>query len=317
MPNVMLTSFCNLKCPYCFAEETIQSSKDKEISFDNFKILIKIFKEWNIQRFQLIGGEPTLHSRFLDIVELLLEEKFIVHIFTNGIIAKEITKALSEKPNITYLVNHNHPSFYPSSILANIDYFLEKLAGQVELGFNIYKPEFDGDFLLEKIKRFKLTKGLRIGFANPICSLTGPAINQYIALEDYREIIPTILEFSKKCEKEGVRLIFDCVIPLCFFSKEEYGELVYNNAMIPNAFCPPVIDIGVDLRVFRCFGTSGMFNDKKITDFKGFKEMIDYFNRKFERFQVIGGMDKCFHCDYLKKGRCQGGCIGHTVNKFC
>ena len=36
MPNIMLTYRCNLKCPYCFANEFV-NKKNTDISLENFE----------------------------------------------------------------------------------------------------------------------------------------------------------------------------------------------------------------------------------------------------------------------------------------
>jgi hypothetical protein len=186
----------------------------------------------------------------------------------------------------------------------------------VALAANIYKPDFDGGYLLEKIENFNLKKELRIGFANPISSFDMSPLNEYLELGSYSVVVPAIMELLRRCELDRVRLKFDCVVPLCTFTKEEYGEFVINNMRAPRAVCEPVIDISPDLRVSRCFATAGMFNERLITEFGDYSEIVNYFDRRLGKFQRIGGMDKCFTCEYMEKGRCQGGCIGFTINRF-
>ena len=39
MANIMITKRCNLRCPYCFAEEFVGKSSD-DITIDNFRTAI-------------------------------------------------------------------------------------------------------------------------------------------------------------------------------------------------------------------------------------------------------------------------------------
>ena len=40
MPNIAITKYCNLKCPYCFAEDMIAEEQTKAITLDQLtKIL--------------------------------------------------------------------------------------------------------------------------------------------------------------------------------------------------------------------------------------------------------------------------------------
>jgi radical SAM protein with 4Fe4S-binding SPASM domain len=329
MFNVMATTFCNLRCSYCFAGERIQSAarnsvsrgkgRRKEISLENIEILINLFKKWDIPFLNLIGGEPTLHSQLKAILDLAQEHKFSVHLYTNGILEEDLADFLSQREGITYLLNHNPPDFYARlspDPTPRIDYFLSRCGKRVVLGTNIHRPDFDGGFLVEKIKRFQLPRKARIGFANPICSPGSAVRNDYLRLEDYPQVVPRLVALSKKCDLEGIQLEIDCLAPLCAFTKEEYGELYYNAGVIPRAICSPVVDIGVDLRIWRCFATSGLHNRRKITEFDGPQEIMEYFDKKFLKFQHIGGMERCFRCKFMDRSRCQGGCIGHAINKF-
>ncbi len=45
-----------------------------------------------------------------------------------------------------------------------------------------------------------------------------------------------------------------------------------------NFVCYPAIDIGPDLSIWRCFGTSKIFN-KKLSDFRTFEEVCEYYQR--------------------------------------
>ncbi len=326
MPNLMLTTSCNINCPYCFAQEKINRNKrSKEISFENVITVMNIFKDWKIDEIRLLGGEPVLHSRFKEIINLIQDRGFLIHIFTNGIFDRETADFLAKKKNISYLVNYNNESFYNNKkivldvrALEKIDYFFRECGKHISIGVNIYGTNFQGDYLIKKIKEYKLNKSIRIAFANPIGGkFDGYVENKYLKLNDYKFLIPKIVELSRKCNKENILFSFDCCLPLCSFKKEDLEELYNNVREYPTTVCRPVIDIGIDLRVWRCFATSRMFNTKKITDFSSLAEIYQYFEKKFSRFRMIGGLDACFRCENLKKRICQGGCLGHTINSFC
>jgi len=68
MANIMLTKRCNLKCPYCFAEEFVNKSGD-DISIENFKVALDFALTNPHEQIGLIGGEPTLHNNFKEILE--------------------------------------------------------------------------------------------------------------------------------------------------------------------------------------------------------------------------------------------------------
>ncbi|MCS5544672.1 MAG: hypothetical protein NZ731_01910, partial [Gammaproteobacteria bacterium] len=68
--NIILNSYCNLKCNYCFADEYMEETvktPGKSMDFDFFTgdVLPRV-KTASLINF--MGGEPTLHPRFNDIL---------------------------------------------------------------------------------------------------------------------------------------------------------------------------------------------------------------------------------------------------------
>ena len=116
MPNILITNSCNQKCSYCFAADEFKKKKNQEIKLSNFKKVLDFLKKSDDNIVRLMGGEPTLHSRFKDIIEYSLKNKFLVQIFTNGIFNNNILKfLLTKKDLIKYSFNINSPEFYSNS----------------------------------------------------------------------------------------------------------------------------------------------------------------------------------------------------------
>lgn len=90
--NILFTNYCNQKCPYCFAEsklESAQSVKKSHMSMDNLKTILDFCKKSGINRFGILGGEPTLHPHFSEAIKMIVDEKISFNIFSNGIIRKK------------------------------------------------------------------------------------------------------------------------------------------------------------------------------------------------------------------------------------
>lgn len=108
MPNnIFLTRKCNLKCSYCFASEYFNNIEE-EISIENFLKALSFIKRSSSQ-IGLIGGEPTLYSKFDEIIEILIKDKEIknIYLYTNGLNIKNYEKLKHSK--IKILINCNHP----------------------------------------------------------------------------------------------------------------------------------------------------------------------------------------------------------------
>ena len=73
--NIILNSYCNLKCNYCFADEYMDETvrtPGKSMEFDYF-IAEFLPRIQNAPTVNFMGGEPTLHPRFTEIFSQTFE----------------------------------------------------------------------------------------------------------------------------------------------------------------------------------------------------------------------------------------------------
>ena len=84
-----ITSKCNLNCKHCYEGNVCDHT---EWSFDEFVLAIEklwnCFEKWGVKgEISLIGGEPTVHPRFYDMVEYLSQRGDVhgISILTNGV----------------------------------------------------------------------------------------------------------------------------------------------------------------------------------------------------------------------------------------
>jgi len=313
--NILFTNFCNRSCPYCFAKgklNSVKKLKESYMSLRNLKIVIKFLKKSKQKDIGIIGGEPTLHPMFKEAIKMLLDEGFFITIYSNGIINRNIVEFLNniDRKRWNMLLNINQLKSYAQIEWVKIIRTMRTLHRQIELGFTIYKINFDMDFIINLIKKYNLRRRTRVGLANPIWGQN----NKYLSLKSYKKVAPKIVQFAKKCNDLNILLNFDCGFTLCSFTKKECGELFYYNSSL-SIECSPIIDVGPDLTVWRCFSTSMIWN-KKLTDFKDLQQIHDFYNNKFATFCKMGTMNKCFKCKHLKRGQCGGGCLGYTLKSF-
>lgn len=93
---IKITSKCMLKCKFC----SQGNSSNKEISLENIKTILKKLKREGVLRIFYTGGEPFLHSKFLEIVKFANELGFCQLVITNGYLlnnskSKEILRYLN------------------------------------------------------------------------------------------------------------------------------------------------------------------------------------------------------------------------------
>lgn len=81
--TIEITSKCNLACKYCFAESGGKSSK--ELEYVTIQTIIEGLAALGNSHFLIMGGEPTLHRDFLQIVDFVKKKGLQVGFSTNGL----------------------------------------------------------------------------------------------------------------------------------------------------------------------------------------------------------------------------------------
>lgn len=82
-----LNRTCNLRCKWCYARDTEYKSSltmSKDLAFE----LIDFFDSINVKHIILIGGEPTIHPDFFEIIEYAKEKNIKCALVTNGLMFK-------------------------------------------------------------------------------------------------------------------------------------------------------------------------------------------------------------------------------------
>ncbi|MFX0183634.1 MAG: radical SAM protein [Candidatus Hodarchaeota archaeon] len=320
MVNILITMRCNRACNYCFAREKIYSYANKncqlDITIPNLDKVLNFLANNNCNIIQLAGGEPTIHSKFDEILIKTLKQGFHVNILSNSLWTKDNNNLFSSVPptKINFLLNIDHPDTYSSSNWARIENNLSCLQGihNVTLSFNIFERTPKADYIFDLVSKYNFTN-LRLSFSMPV--VFGGSINRSLPIEDYKYLAPFVEDFISEADNLGASVKMDNTVPICMFSKDQLADFLLNGVLdLNNNFtCRPAIDIGPDLLVWRCFGTSGLFN-RKLDEFNSLFDIYEYFERVFKpyRFEVLP-MDECYECGYAKDEICQGGCHGYSI----
>ena len=87
---VEITNNCNLKCSFCSEIKKVK----KEMSLEEFKIVIEKIKDYTDYIYLHIKGEPLIHSKLDDILSICDSNNIFVNITTNGTLLKEREKIL-------------------------------------------------------------------------------------------------------------------------------------------------------------------------------------------------------------------------------
>lgn len=314
MANIALLNRCNLRCPYCFADNYTAEERE-DITTEAFCRLLDFCAEEG--QVGLIGGEPLLHKNILTFLEILrMDPRFSrVTVFTNGIYIDRVEELLlSGKFHL--LVNVNARSDIGEDsyarMLENIRRVSPRLGPySLTLGINVYREDQDFSDFLEAVRVARARK-IRVSLVIPHDKSEG-------GLPYFRRMKPTLLNLYRQLKELGVAPCYDCnAIPTCIYTEEErafLASLPYENNHERRIFmgeasvCSPVIDLYPDMTATRCFGMYGACR-VPIGDFQCLADLRNYFFKEIDcRLVNSPAGPECESCYKYKTFGCFGGCL--------
>jgi MoaA/NifB/PqqE/SkfB family radical SAM enzyme len=288
------------------------------MSLENLEEILKFFEKSNYNIVQLAGGEPTLHSKFKEILLKLITCNMRINILSNALWNPELNSLFAQISPLSlgFLLNIDQPKTYTAQEWAAIEHNLSFLSsrGNITLSYNIQEKNPSYDYILKLVEKYGF-KNIRLSFSMPV--IFNGRKNTHLQIGDYKKVGKDVVEFTRKVEALGAKVGMDNTVPICMFTPEELGELLLKQVVVPerNFVCYPAIDIGPDLSIWRCFGTSKLFN-KKLSDFNSLEEIYEYYQRASRLYQFkYFPLEECKNCNYAIEERCQGGCIGFAEAK--
>src|SRR5512137_2854614 len=170
--NILLTNRCNRRCPYCFAAERVSytgrsdscaTSAPECISVEDFRTAIDFILRSKRPGVGLLGGEPSLHPHFPELLRHALGVGLRLTVFTNGMFPDAHIEELStlsrdEMSHLSLVVNVNHPDISSETERQAQSRVFQSLAGACRLGCNIYEANLDLSYLVDLIRQHKLVR---------------------------------------------------------------------------------------------------------------------------------------------------------------
>ncbi|OPY01366.1 MAG: Antilisterial bacteriocin subtilosin biosynthesis protein AlbA [Syntrophorhabdus sp. PtaB.Bin047] len=321
MANILLATRCNRSCPYCFASsEMAGSSRERFISWENLTYIADLLEAGGERSVSLLGGEPTLHPRCVDIILYLLRRGFTVTVFTNGVLSPKrlgefrryLTRTSPDR--LSFVCNLNDPiqTPAPTEEIRRIERFLAVMGPFTLPGFNIYRLDFTLDFLFDLINRFGMKRHMRLGITHPLPGRR----DGFIRPSEMRAAIERLCSYRPLFDSLKVSPGIDCGFPLCKFTEEELGWLHHFNR--PLQFrCAPGLDITPDMSVYHCFPLS-RYRRRSLFEFDSIREVREYYQDIHDEIkaEVAGIFDECDGCRHKEEGVCGGGGLCQAVHRL-
>jgi hypothetical protein len=318
--NLIVNDTCNRACPYCFARSKVGLSDGpvrpdgKDISLDNFERFLEFQVRSGMPQLRLLGGEPTLHPEFLEFLRRAHDRGLDTLVFSNGLWPRKIQDGVLSIPlaewKVKFIFNVNEPHLQPAAQWAHVRESMKIAGPQGGCGFNIYREDFDLQFIPDLIDAAGMSRDLRLGLASPIVG----AENSFLDTQRLKAAGVRLVDQLCKLEQRNVLASFDCGFPLCMFSEESLGSLVLNSYGFKSV-CGYPIDVGPDLTAWPCFPLSDCENVRML-DFQNAAGLRAHFAKRLAGFQRMGTTDECLTCKFIHRQQCCGGCVARTLKDW-
>jgi len=219
--RLVLTELCNGKCPHCFNAEF---RKTAEMDAD---VLLKWWEQSrgnpliSTKRVKLMGGEPTLHPRIIEIMQEACLTYGGIDLFTNGSKMLEISR---------------DPLILKYHLMNKIQYIINGFTFKPN-DFYEYAPFISRIFLHFVVPYDRKEFYEMVGKVYDCMNLQ-PMINIVISpdtqvnlfddgiQENYRENwIEAITTIVPKLLTRGIPFNYDHVLPMCFYTQEMLDRL--------------------------------------------------------------------------------------------
>ena len=314
MANLLIGTVCNQHCDYCFTADYLDGAGGQRgfLSLDAIDARLDFLDRSGIDQVRLLGGEPTLHPQFAEIIARAASRNKHIVVFTNGLMPQPARSCLEqvESAACTVLVNVNEPARAAAAVFDRRHHTVARLGKRAMPGFNICRTDFNLDFMLPFIAETGCRQAIRIGMAQPCLSGT----NRYIHPSQYVAVGRRIVEFARRAANCGISLEFDCGFVHCMFSDNDLIALDECGADL-GWRCNPILDIDIAGNVLHCYPLAGIgtLPLSPETDAAHLRRTFEGMTRAYRQ---TGVFPECATCSFKLSGVCAGGCLAATIRRF-
>lgn len=327
MANLEISRVCAQRCRFCFASRRAVSapqavpapwsgSPSRPLPFlpvETFDDRLAFLDRSGIDEVRLIGGEPTLHPRFPELVARTGDRPVVV--FSSGLMRESALDCLAALPpeRCTVLVNADatrHPGGPVPAERRRRARAVHRLGSRALLGVTIVGPDVELEPLLDLVEAAGARPAVRLGLGAPI--LAGN--NDYLPMSAYPAVADRVTRFAEHAARRGVTLQFDCGFVPCMFTPRALASLRETTADL-GWRCNPVLDLGVDGVVSHCFPLAGVV-DLPLTPGADALSLRRQFGAATAGYRRAGIRPACSRCPLKQDGDCPGGCLAVTLRRF-
>jgi organic radical activating enzyme len=322
--NILLTTRCNKNCSFCFAKKAMREKPAQDMTLENFQRLICLVKADQTNPIvKLLGGEPTMHPAFPQILTILRREGSRACLISNllydsDIVRDSLRQAIADKvidgclSNAAELDTEAEMRLYARNYKALQEAFALYNPNQfVAAGITLSRNKTAAEELtyIERLAQNIEMRHLRL-------SLDFQAENQidkfFINNKEYGDKLQKIIY---KCLDLRVPFSWDCKVYPCLFSDKVFQKDIMGFTPQLRSVCAAdgaPFDVFPDLSYIHCYSARAL-SGQNILKFKRFSEArseIAFLKNVLQTLQKNSPLEECRECHYYKIGTCDSLCLG-------
>ena len=275
------------------------------MSVNDASVLMDFVSASGAGEVSLLGGEPTLHPDFPEILRMALARGFDVLVFSNGIMPASALDAILSAPaqHCRVMLNLNIGAQIPPEQ----EHAAASLGKRAFVGINIHRPDLPLAQAAEFVKTFGLRRVIRLGLAQPRLDRR----NRWFYPKDYRRVGGEIEDFLEKFGPEGFRIDLDCGFVPCMFTAQGMELLQMSAGEIGNR-CGAIPDLMPDMTSVHCFPLAEL-DQLPVEGSALLSRLRKLHEQRVAPYRQVGIFRECASCAFRRAGDCGGGCIAAAM----
>ncbi len=258
----------------------MSGNRQKEMRIEDFYKLSDIYKMNKIREIRLLGGEPSLHQEFVNILKFSIQKFDKIWIFTNMCIPKNvedyITQTKSKKLN--FVINIDTIAFNKSTKLRQ--QIINRVTAFNHFS-NIYLAFTIDDIKKDYVAMYDYFPSEIFPSIHSTFGIAKPIVGEKpffrpSSTEERLLVGKKVIKTTKELITKHVSSIsIDCGLTKDMFSKDDLSFLT-KNVSIKGWGCEGFwggFDIDTDLTISSCFPYSHVWQRKHITTYKNFQDI--------------------------------------------
>ena len=310
MANLMITTACNFRCPYCFGLDLFGPGQQRQTMPMNLfgELLDWIDRaEMPAMDVHLMGGEPTLHPGFGEMVEEIGRRGRKLVVFSNA--ATPIDPGLLRRTvqlGATWIVNCNPPATYRPEQLERLREHLALLGRTAVITLNLTNGSTPYAHVFEYIEQYGLQRNIKLGVALP----TLENRNVHAEWKELPAIAGQVLKLLREARRREIGVEFECGVPYCLFDEEQHREL----PGIHVSHCGSRLDITPAGNIINCLPLARMAAIP-FRRFDNYRQAREWFHRMQAPYRQVGCASRCLACEHRLAGLCSA-CLAFGIGEY-